>query len=269
MSAPSSHSFDTIISTEGQNDINNMDGISELEFKGNLNSNNAIDSNQRMDLYEELKKLNRETQQEHYKINALKLELKERQTTKTLKCVEYLRGLYANQNLTKMELEAWHKYRNTEKINDITFQQALRILDFKCIEYLIHGYIRRIDTCLTYHIPNDIKALLTQYFSTNIYIWITYELRESRGSITYEGDRHSFLYDLEALKDVSVWNDTQKCIVCQTNKKQFCIFPCMHVVICEKCATDYFVVSGPGCVGNDTCPVCHTRITDLQKIFDD
>eukprot|EP00483_Globobulimina_turgida_P012356 UN12379 len=135
---------------------------------------------------EELKKYNQQIQQEQFKINQLEQELTERQAvTKLEKCVEYLRGITADEGLTEDEAIAIDKYRNVEDIDEKTFETALSKLDFTI---------------------NDLD-------------------------------------DLKKRKD-----DTggEMCILCKENAKQFCVFPCMHVVVCGDCAKDVLSASGPG-----------------------
>merc|ERR1712038_792870 len=89
---------------------------------------------------EELKKLNREIQQEQFKIHQLEQELTERQAvTKLEKCVEYLRGIIADEVITDVESEALDKYRKTENIDDDTYQEVLNKLDLTLMDVVVCG----------------------------------------------------------------------------------------------------------------------------------
>merc|ERR1711997_913906 len=153
-----------------------------------------------------IKKLNREIQQEQFKIHQLEQELTERQAvTKLEKCVEYLRGIIADEVITDVESEALDKYRKTENIDDDTYQEALNKLDLT-------------------------------------------------------------LMDVEDLKKKQDDTGGRMCILCKKNPKEWCIFPCMHVVVCGDCASDLKSASGPG---SGTCPACQQEFTDVKKVYID
>mmetsp|Transcript_42154 Transcript_42154/g.37376 ORF Transcript_42154/g.37376 Transcript_42154/m.37376 type:complete len:253 (+) Transcript_42154:30-788(+) len=155
---------------------------------------------------EELKKFHREIQQEQFKINQLEQELTERQAvTKLEKCVEYLRGIIADEVITDAETEALEKYKQDNNIDEQTYEEALSKLDLTLMD----------------------------------------------------------VTDLQKKQD-----DTggKMCILCKANAKEWCIFPCMHVVLCEGCAQDLKSASGPG---SGTCPVCNDPFQDVQRVYID
>eukprot|EP01083_Nonionella_stella_P084536 234046_1 len=79
---------------------------------------------------EELKRLNREIQQEQFKIHQLEEELQARQAvTKLEKLTEYVRGICADESVTETEATALDKYMKKENIDDKTYEDALNKLD--------------------------------------------------------------------------------------------------------------------------------------------
>eukprot|EP00485_Elphidium_margaritaceum_P007496 CAMPEP_0202690544 /NCGR_PEP_ID=MMETSP1385-20130828/5496_1 /ASSEMBLY_ACC=CAM_ASM_000861 /TAXON_ID=933848 /ORGANISM="Elphidium margaritaceum" /LENGTH=248 /DNA_ID=CAMNT_0049345815 /DNA_START=26 /DNA_END=772 /DNA_ORIENTATION=+ len=152
---------------------------------------------------EELKKYHREIQQEKQKIEQLQQELRERTAVTPLKkCVEYLRGIIADEVITGAEAEALDAYLEQENIDSSTYDEALQQLELT---------------------QNDID-------------------------------------DLKKRKDDS---GGRMCIQCKQRPKECCIFPCMHVVLCEQCSKD--VKEGPGA----QCPVCHEEMEDIQRVYID
>mmetsp|Transcript_68411 Transcript_68411/g.108630 ORF Transcript_68411/g.108630 Transcript_68411/m.108630 type:complete len:253 (+) Transcript_68411:80-838(+) len=155
---------------------------------------------------DELKKLHREIQQENFKITQLQQELKERQAvTKLEKCVEYLRGIIADEAITEAESQALDKYRAKEGIDDNTFEEALRKLDLT-------------------------------------------------------------MNDVEDLKKRQQDNGGKMCVICKEHAKEWCVFPCMHVILCEQCGKDLKSASGPG---SGVCPACHNEFDDIQRVYVD
>eukprot|EP00483_Globobulimina_turgida_P000878 UN00879 len=153
---------------------------------------------------EELKKYNQQIQQEHFKIETLEQELKERQTvTKLEKCVEFLRGIIADEVITDLEAEAMEIYFKTENIDEKTQEEAFSKLDLA-------------------------------------------------------------LHDVEDLKRKQDDTGGKMCILCRDNAKQFCVFPCMHVVVCGVCAKDLLSASGPG---SGTCPACYLDFSDVKRVY--
>lgn len=133
-------------------------------------------------------------------------ELQERQAvTKLEKCVEYLRGIIADEVITDAESIALDKYRKDNDIDDSTYQEALGKLDLN-------------------------------------------------------------LMDVEDLKKKQEDTGGRMCIICKENPKEWCIFPCMHVVLCEGCAKDVKTATGPG---SGLCPTCHEPFTDIQRVYID
>merc|ERR1712228_1032551 len=153
---------------------------------------------------EELKKYHREIQQENFKIAQLEQELKERQeVTKLEKCVEFMRGIIADEVITDVETEALTKYRQSENIDDNTYQQVLSKLDLS-------------------------------------------------------------LVDIEDMQKKQDDTGGKMCIICHERPKQDCIFPCMHVVVCQVCAGDLKNASGPG---SGTCPACHEPFEKIERVY--
>lgn len=133
-------------------------------------------------------------------------ELTERQAvTKLEKCVEYLRGIIADEVITDAETQALEKYKQDNNIDEQTYVEALSKLDLTLMD----------------------------------------------------------VQDLQKKQD-----DTggKMCILCKSNPKEWCIFPCMHVVLCEGCAQDLKQASGPG---SGTCPACGEAFTDVQRVYID
>lgn len=85
---------------------------------------------------------------------------------------------------------------------------------------------------------------------------------------TYEDAWAKLDYSLADVEDFKRSQDDtgqNKCINCKQHPKEWCIFPCMHVVLCEKCAKDLLNASGPG----KECPACHKDFTDIQRVYND
>merc|ERR1719204_1121953 len=81
---------------------------------------------------EELKKYHREIQQEKHKIQQLEQELQARQAvTKLEKCVEFMRGIIADEVITDAEMEALTQYRTENDIDDDTYAEAWNKHDMK------------------------------------------------------------------------------------------------------------------------------------------
>mmetsp|Transcript_31557 Transcript_31557/g.51083 ORF Transcript_31557/g.51083 Transcript_31557/m.51083 type:complete len:249 (+) Transcript_31557:70-816(+) len=152
---------------------------------------------------EELKRHHREIQQEKQKIEQLQQELKERTAvTEVEKCVEFMRGIVADESITGAESEALDKYLSSENIDEGKFDEALQKLD-----------------------------------------------------LTRE--------DVEDLKKRKDDSGGRMCIQCKEKSKEWCVFPCMHVVLCEGCAKD--VLSAPG----GQCPACHEPFDSIQRVYID
>jgi len=73
------------------------------------------------------------------------------------------------------------------------------------------------------------------------------------------------LVDVEDFKKAKDDTGGKMCVVCKTNPKEWCIFPCMHVVLCENCAKELQASTGPG----TECPACHGDIEDIQRVYVD
>ena len=94
--------------------------------------------------------------------------------------------------------------------------------------------------------------------------------REENGidDTTYEEAWAKLDYTLADVEDFKKKQDDtggRMCVVCKENPKEWCIFPCMHVILCEGCAIELKNSSGPG----TECPSCHNDITDVQRVYID
>merc|ERR1712083_213521 len=90
--------------------------------------------------------------------------------------------------------------------------------------------------------------------------------REENGidDATYEaawGKLDYTLMDVEDFKKKQDDTGGRMCVVCKERPKEWCIFPCMHVILCEECAAELKNASGPG----TECPSCHKDIQDIQR----
>eukprot|EP00490_Sorites_sp_Unknown_P010578 CAMPEP_0114671734 /NCGR_PEP_ID=MMETSP0191-20121206/41639_1 /TAXON_ID=126664 /ORGANISM="Sorites sp." /LENGTH=255 /DNA_ID=CAMNT_0001932243 /DNA_START=18 /DNA_END=785 /DNA_ORIENTATION=+ len=58
------------------------------------------------------------------------------------------------------------------------------------------------------------------------------------------------------------------CLICGENPKEMCVFPCMHVCLCQSCGNDYMKKkksSGPG--QGTGCPQCGKKIKKIERVF--
>jgi len=155
---------------------------------------------------DELKKLRREIQQEQHKLAQLDQEMTERKAvTKLEKCVEFMRGIIADEVITDAEMEALSAYRKTNDIDDATYTEA----------------------------------------------WKKHDMT---------------LSDVEDLRRNMDDKGVNMCMLCKERPKDHCIFPCMHVVVCEQCANDVKTATGPG---SGTCPACDEPFEKVQKVYID
>eukprot|EP01084_Bolivina_argentea_P010825 20193_1 len=200
--------------------------------------------NQPIELRKELQSLISQIDEENYRIDALQQQLTD---TKMRNCIEFLRGIYANGSANITEWTAITKYRKREHINDITFQKCLILLDLQCIEYLIYGYTRRVEKILRCNISCDIKTFCIQYFS--ISLWRHND---------FDGVGICNLFTLECLRNGI---NNKECMVCKTNRKNCCIIPCMHIVICFECGS--LMKDRP----RSDCPLCDKPICDVKRIY--
>ena len=133
-------------------------------------------------------------------------ELQERQAvTKLEKCVEFMRGIIADEVITDAEMVALEQYRLDNDIDDDTYVEA----------------------------------------------WGKHDMN---------------LNDVEDIKRNVDDKGINLCLICKENPKEWCIFPCMHVVICEGCAKDLKAASGPG---SGACPACNEQFSTVQKVYID
>ena len=63
-------------------------------------------------------------------------------------------------------------------------------------------------------------------------------------------------------------SDGRKCVICGKNPKVMCIFPCMHVCICENCVATVEAASKSGGPGGG-CPVCGKDVEKIVRVFND
>jgi vacuolar-type H+-ATPase subunit I/STV1 len=71
--------------------------------------------------------------------------------------------------------------------------------------------------------------------------------------------------DLDDFLNKSDKDDGKKCVVCKNGPKEFVIYDCMHVCLCEKCVESVKANDGPG----GGCPVCGGDATKIEKVFAD
>jgi len=57
----------------------------------------------------------------------------------------------------------------------------------------------------------------------------------------------------------------RKCVACGKGPKEYVVYDCMHVCICESCSKNVGVGGGPG----DGCPVCGGDIVKMEKVYAD
>jgi len=60
-------------------------------------------------------------------------------------------------------------------------------------------------------------------------------------------------------------DDGKKCVVCKSGPKEFVIYDCMHVCLCEKCVESVRANDGPG----GGCPICGADAAKIEKVFAD
>lgn len=137
--------------------------------------------------------------------------IERQEVTKLEKCVEFLRGIIADEMVTDAEFEALEIYKGENNVDEGTFIEALEKLDLS---------------------PQELEDI--------------HRNPEDSGG--------------------------RKCIICGENPKEWCIFPCMHVVLCEKCAADIKAGGGgpggggPG-GGAGECPACGQPIKDIKRVY--
>jgi len=57
----------------------------------------------------------------------------------------------------------------------------------------------------------------------------------------------------------------RKCVACGKGPKEYVIYDCMHVCVCESCSKNVGVGGGPG----DGCPVCGGDIVKVERVYAD
>ena len=63
-------------------------------------------------------------------------------------------------------------------------------------------------------------------------------------------------------------NSGRLCVNCQKENKVMCVFPCMHVCLCEKCTPEIEANSKSGGPGSG-CPVCGGDIEKIVRVWND
>jgi len=152
------------------------------------------------------------------------------------------------------ELKKYHREIQQEQFKvdqleqELTERQAVTKLE-KLVEYL-RGITA--DEAVT-----EVEAeALDKYLKTNNIKEETYV--EALGKLDLT------MNDMEDMKKKQDDTGGKMCIICGNNPKQWCVFPCMHVVVCQSCAEDLKAAQGPG---SGTCPACGQDFTDVKRVY--
>lgn len=62
--------------------------------------------------------------------------------------------------------------------------------------------------------------------------------------------------------DTDQYNNTQLCIICIENVRNFAVFPCGHLYFCRQCVENLFRSIRP-----PKCPVCNISIQEFRRIY--
>lgn len=65
---------------------------------------------------------------------------------------------------------------------------------------------------------------------------------------------------VESTPVVETTDDSRACVVCLSNLRDHCCFPCRHVAYCGACVVDAYNPS-------KTCPVCRKTVSEIRHIF--
>lgn len=82
----------------------------------------------------------------------------------------------------------------------------------------------------------------------------------SRGSLFASNPVNTPPPAVESTPVVETTDDSRACVVCLSNLRDHCCFPCRHMAYCGTCVVDAYNRS-------KTCPVCRKTVSEIRHIF--